>query len=196
MSEFWNERYSAEEYIYGLEANDFLKNELANIQAGNILLPCEGEARNAVYCAKNNWKVSAFDFSEVAVAKGNKLAKEMNVEIDYIHSDWQSYKNDNKFDVVGIVFAHLPQKDRIVFLKKMMNFLKPGGILILEYFHKNQINNNSGGPKNIDMLYKIEEAKVDFADYEIMKANHVTRELSEGAYHDGIAETVQVVVRK
>lgn len=196
MSEFWDERYSAEEYIYGLEPNNFLKNELANIQAGNVLLPCEGEGRNAVHCAKNDWKVSAFDYSEVAVAKGNKLAKEMNVEIDYIHSDWQSYSNDIKFDVVGIVFAHFSQNDRIEFHKKMMNFLKPGGILIAEYFHKNQINYNSGGPKNIEMLYTIEELKQDFSEYEIIKMNHVTRELSEGAYHEGKAETVQLVVKK
>lgn len=196
MKEFWDERYSAEEYIYGTEANDFLKNELLNIQAGNILLPCEGEGRNAVFCAKNDWKVSAFDYSDVAVKKGIKLAKSMNLEIDYIHSDWQSYKNDNKFDVVGIVFAHFHPEDRIEFHKKMMNFLKPGGILIAEYFHKNQINYNSGGPKNIDMLYTIEELRSDFSEYEIIKLEHLSRKIFEGPHHSGVAETVQVVIKK
>ena len=172
------------------------KQKLKKLEKGSILLPCEGEGRNAVYCAQNNWKVSCFDSSEVAVKKGLNLAKSRNVEIDYKFADWNDYQNDNLFDVVGVVFAHFLPHDRKEFHKKMMNFLKPGGILIAEYFHKNQMNNNSGGPKNIDMLYTIEELKEDFAEFEILKLNHTKRKLSEGAHHEGEAETVQVVVRR
>lgn len=196
MKEFWDERYSSDEYIYGLEPNDFLKEEISNLQAGDILLACEGEGRNAIYCAKNNWKVAAFDYSEVAVEKGLKFANSMNVEIDYIQSDWQAYKIDKKFDVVAVIFGHFSPSDRIEFHKKMMNYLKPGGLFIAEYFHKEQINYNSGGPKNIDMLYTIEELQQDFFGYEIIKMNKITRELSEGQHHKGRAETVQMVVKK
>ena len=31
---FWNERYAAEEYAYGTEPNDFLKQELDRLKPG------------------------------------------------------------------------------------------------------------------------------------------------------------------
>ena len=42
----------------------FLLNRLVNYTAGNIILPAEGEGRNAAYAASLGWKVSAFDTSD------------------------------------------------------------------------------------------------------------------------------------
>jgi hypothetical protein len=39
---FWNERYGQQEFVYGTEPNAFLKEQLAKLPAGKILLPCEG----------------------------------------------------------------------------------------------------------------------------------------------------------
>ena len=54
MKEFWNERFSSEEYIYGTEPNLFFKSELDKRTPGDLLMPAEGEGRNAVY-AVNLW---------------------------------------------------------------------------------------------------------------------------------------------
>ena len=67
MKEFWNERYAEPEFAYGVLPNDFFKNQLDKLKPGSILLVCEGEGRNAVYAAKNGWKVEAFDSSEQAM---------------------------------------------------------------------------------------------------------------------------------
>jgi len=63
MKEFWNERYAKNEFIYGTEPNEFFRKELEILPAGKIILPCDGEGRNAVFAAKLGWKVNAFDFS-------------------------------------------------------------------------------------------------------------------------------------
>lgn len=60
MSKFWNERYDTNLYIYGVEPNHFFKETILQLPAGNILLPAEGEGRNAVFAAKIGWKVEAF----------------------------------------------------------------------------------------------------------------------------------------
>lgn len=60
---FWDERYKEKEYVYGISPNEFLKKELLKLKVGSILLPCEGEGRNAVFAAKNGWNVFAFDSS-------------------------------------------------------------------------------------------------------------------------------------
>jgi len=60
----WNHRYADSECIYGTKPNDFFKQELDILVPGKILLPAEGEGRNAVYAAEKGWIVSAFDQSD------------------------------------------------------------------------------------------------------------------------------------
>jgi hypothetical protein len=49
MKVMWEQRYAAEEYAYGEEANAFFKTRLDRLPArGRLLLPAEGEGRNAL----------------------------------------------------------------------------------------------------------------------------------------------------
>ena len=57
----WNERYSKEEFAYGEEPNQYLKEQLEKLAVGKILFAAEGEGRNGVYAAKLGWNVFAFD---------------------------------------------------------------------------------------------------------------------------------------
>ena len=58
-----DQRYENPEYVYGVEPNQYLKEQLEKLKPGNILFPAEGEGRNSVYAAQLGWKVSAFDLS-------------------------------------------------------------------------------------------------------------------------------------
>ena len=73
MKEFWNDRYAKETYVYGTSPNAFFKEQLRLLDVGTILLPAEGEGRNAVYAAKLGWDVYAFDYSAHAHHKAIKL---------------------------------------------------------------------------------------------------------------------------
>ncbi len=81
--DFWNERYAEDKYAYGIEPNDFVKQELQKLKPGKILFPAEGEGRNAVYAAQLGFDVYAFDPSEEGRRKALKLARENNVNINY-----------------------------------------------------------------------------------------------------------------
>ncbi|EMM82692.1 thiopurine S-methyltransferase domain protein [Leptospira interrogans str. 2002000626] len=59
----WNERYNKEEFAFGEQPNEYLKEQLEKLKIGTILFPAEGEGRNAVFAAKLGWNVSAFDIS-------------------------------------------------------------------------------------------------------------------------------------
>jgi hypothetical protein len=59
MNNFWDERYADEEYVYGTTPNQYFKQELEKLTPGKILLPGEGEGRNAVFAATQGWKVTA-----------------------------------------------------------------------------------------------------------------------------------------
>ncbi|MCX7998787.1 MAG: methyltransferase domain-containing protein, partial [Leptospiraceae bacterium] len=108
--EFWNERYSLEEYVYGESPNIYFKEKLDSLPKGKILLPCEGEGRNAVHAAQKGFEVFAFDQSEVAQKKAFKLANKYGVKINYDVYEMESanYK-EQSFDVLGLIFAHFPK---------------------------------------------------------------------------------------
>ena len=189
---FWDERYSAPHYVYGTEPNEYFKEELQKLTAGKLLLPGEGEGRNAVYAAKNGWIVFANDFSIQAREKALKLAKENGVEINYevFPADEAEYP-ENEFDAAALIFVHFPPTKRKKVHKAVIRSLKPGGVLIIEAFSKKQIKNSSGGPKDEEALYMLEDFQEDFEALrtELLKEKHI--ELREGAFHTGPADVIR-----
>ena len=78
IKEQWDNRYSADDYIYGIEPNSYFKSIIDSLKPGSLLLPGEGEGRNAVYAASKGWKVTAYDISTEGRKKAMALAKANN----------------------------------------------------------------------------------------------------------------------
>ena len=196
-AEFWNARYSEEGFAYGQTPNEFFKEQIDKLPVGKILFPCEGEGRNAAYAAALGWEVEAFDISEVGKQKAIDLAASFNAKINYeICNVADANFEDNTFDAIVLIYSHLPETLRMELHGKIKNWLKPDGVVILEAYNPLQLNNNSGGPKDLDMLYSIETLMSDFhgIHFEILEEKQV--ELNEGKYHIGIADVVRFVGRK
>jgi len=152
MNNFWNERYAEKVFAYGIEPNQFYKEQLANLPKGKILFAAEGEGRNAVYAAQHGFEVSAFDSSVEGKNKAESLAEEKNVAISYTVSGLEDVDfPENYFDVIVLVYAHFPYEIRKKYHQKLVSFLKPNGSIIFEAFGKEQLNYTSGGPKQLDM---------------------------------------------
>ncbi len=197
MNNFWNERYSTSEFAYGQAPNDFVVEQLAKLHPGKILFPAEGEGRNAVYAATCGWKVTAFDPSTAGKKKAELLASKNNVEIDYQIAAFEDADfAENSFDCIALIYAHLPAPLRISAHKKLTTYLKPGGKLLLESFSKKQINYNTGGPKNIDMLFSEEELREDFSNFSELKITETETLLNEGPFHQGLASVIRCIATK
>ena len=197
MKAFWNQRYQQAEYVYGVTPNLFFKEELDKLNPGNIILPCEGEGRNAVYAASKGWNVSAFDMSEAGKEKASLLAKQNNATIHYTVSDVMAIEYDPLHaDILVLIFAHFPPEIRTAAHRKMIDWVKPGGKIIIEAFNPLQLNNSSGGPKDISMLYTIEMLQEDFKDLNIESIEYKKIILNEGAFHQGEADVIQMIASK
>jgi hypothetical protein len=197
MREFWNERYAQEEFIYGTEPNEFLRQTLELLPIGKIILPCDGEGRNAVFAAKLGWEVNAFDYSPSAKEKAKALAKQQGVNPVFEVADIleKDFKEDSA-DVVALIYAHFPADLRKIAHLKAVKWLKLGGKLILEAFNPMQMENSSGGPKNIEMLYTEDMLREDFKDLKIEKLEILETTLAEGEFHKGKADIIRVVAIK
>ncbi|MBN8824201.1 MULTISPECIES: bifunctional 2-polyprenyl-6-hydroxyphenol methylase/3-demethylubiquinol 3-O-methyltransferase UbiG [unclassified Spirosoma] len=195
--EFWNARYQDPAYIYGVEPNAFFKECLDALNPGRLLLPAEGEGRNAVYAARMGWAVDAFDQSIIAREKALQLAAEACTTIHYETSTLQAFSAPaNTYDLVGLIYAHVPSAERRQVHQQLVLTLKPSGYLVLEAFHKDQLGRGSGGPKDPDMLYSQADLLDDFSELEILKIEETYVDLHEGAYHNGLACVVRLMARK
>ena len=93
----------------------------------------EGEGRNAVFTAQNGYTVVAFDYSESAKNKAIMLAKEQNVELDYLVSDVMELPFEpESFDAIVFIFGHFPAVFRKQAHQKLVSFLKPKGKILFE----------------------------------------------------------------
>jgi SAM-dependent methyltransferase len=191
MQNMWDERFSAKEYVYGEAPNVFFAEQLDKLIPGIIILPCEGEGRNAVYPASRGWQVKAFDSSEAGKSKALQLAHKKGVHIEYtIINAADAQYPEASADVVAFVFAHFPPAIRKSVHQKALSWLRPGGKIILQAFNPLQLQNNSGGPKDITMLYTIEMLKEDFAGLNIELLYTGRIKLDEGKYHQGMADII------
>lgn len=202
MTNQWDQRYATEEYVYGTEPNVFFKSQIEKISPGKVLMVAEGEGRNAVYAAQLGWQVVAFDISSVGKEKADKLAASKAVEIDYQVGEFAQLEFEaGAFDAVAVIFAHFSVDQKIKYLQRLVEYLKPGGLIIFEGYDKAQLNyrksnNSQGGPANIDALYSVDELQQVFTGLEIILLRDEEVELQEGSLHTGVSRVVRFVGRK
>lgn len=194
MSSFWDERFNSETFVYGTKPNQFIKDQ-SDLIAPNSSVLClaEGEGRNAVFLAKLGHRVTAVDYSPVALAKSNKLACDLGVEIKTDRCDLTCFVPTEKYDAITTTFLHLPYSEAKKLFRKSIGFLKKGGVFIGEFFSTKQMELSSGGPRNIDMLYTTE--LFEGLDAEIIYLNEEVVHLNEGDGHRGEASVIRVVLR-
>lgn len=194
----WNSRFKTETYVYGKEPNVFLKefHEKLNI-SGDALAIAEGEGRNAVYLAEQGMNVTAWDYAESGIDKTNRLANERDVRVstelvDLNEANW----SEAKWDEIVCVFGHFPSKLREKTLQGVEKAVKPGGYFLTEVYSQHQLPYQSGGPQDLDFLYKPEEFLKQFAGWRIVHlfVGEVVR--NEGELHNGLSHVIQFVGQK
>ena len=194
--EFWNERYKEKVFAYGLQANDFLQ-EQSFPEGSKILCLAEGEGRNGVFLAEQGHDVTCVDYSEEGIKKMNQLAEMKGVQIHTVCADLNEFEfKENTWDGIVIIFGHLPSALREKVHGQFYKALKPGGKLVLEAYHKTQLNYKTGGPMTETMLYSDEELRADFHEFKHLQINQLEREVHEGEFHFGNAAVIQVIAEK
>ncbi len=192
---FWDQRFAEEGFAYGEEPNRFLREQLDLLAPGSLLLPAEGEGRNAVWAATRGWEVHAFDTSSVGRDKALATARRKGVEITYeLRSAADPLLDlEGGFDAAGLVFMHLPPEVRRTAHRAVARCLRPGGTLVLEAFSTEQLERGTGGPRDLELLYRTEALKADFAGLEIHTLERRDVRLDEGRYHLGVANVVRML---
>ncbi len=198
----WEDRYRNEEYAFGKEPNDFLREQLPLLKPGKILFPADGEGRNSVYAASLGWQVSAFDISGEGRKKALQLAAERGVTIDYQVGELSTlHFSQAPFDAMALIYAHFPAPIRSGLHRELAALLRPGAHIVFEAFSKRHLtyvtqNERVGGPRELPMLFSEEEVRRDFPDFEFLFLKEEIIHLREGIYHEGEGAVIRFVARK
>lgn len=192
----WNEVYSGDDYYYGTSPNDFLAEHIGKL-SGRVLSLAEGEGRNAVFMAEQGLDVWAVDGSETGLAKARTLAASRNVNFDTEVADLNDFVPPaGSIQGAVSIFAHLPGAARRQLHQRVEQALQPGGIFLLEGYSQAQLPRSTGGPKNPDMLFSLDELLKDFSNSDMLLGQEIEREVLEGRGHTGVASVVQLIMRK
>ena len=195
----WNERFGAEEYIFGTAPNEFLASQKTRLKRGQrALCVADGEGRNSVWLAEQGLEVVAFDFSPVAVEKARRLARSRGVEVRYEVAgvcEWPW--PESEFDLVAAIFVQVadPAMRRFMF-ERMIGALKPGGLVLIEGYTPAQLKYATGGPKQVDQLYTEDLLREAFGALQILELRAYEAELNEGTRHTGMSAVIDLVARK
>jgi len=137
------------------------------------------------------------DGSLVGLEKAQALARSMKVEIDTELADLSLYEPPEKyFESVVSISAHLPSDVRNRLYPLVERALKPGGVFILEEYSISQLDRDTGGPKDVDLLTTITDLESLFPNCDSILSHEVEREVSEGVHHTGLSSVIQFVTQK
>ena len=196
---FWDERYAADEYLFGTTPNAFLAREVHRLTPGSrVLAVADGEGRNSVFLAQHGHRVVATDVSERALDKARALAERRGVQVEYQQADLAEWEwPAEAFDaVVGIFIQFAGPQLRADIFDGIHRSLKPGGLLLLEGYREEQLGYGTGGPPNSENLYTEDGLRRAFSTWEIELLDAYDAEIEEGIGHSGKSALIDLIARK
>jgi 2-polyprenyl-3-methyl-5-hydroxy-6-metoxy-1,4-benzoquinol methylase len=196
--QFWDSRYQQNILAYGNSPNEFLVKSAKYLRPGSrILAAGDGEGRNGIWLAGKGLEVWAVDFSRIGLKKAKKLAVSHGCKIRFICADLSEWKwPPDFFQVIVVIFVHFPPGQREQIHHAMISSLMPGGMVILQCFHQDQLKYDSGGPREVEMLYTLEMLKDDFRGMKFIHWEESETDLQEGNFHAGKAAVINAVIQK
>lgn len=193
----WEARYADDEYVFGTEPNDFLREHVGDLPTGPVLCLAEGEGRNAVFLAEQGFPVSSVDLSDAGVAKTRRLAAARGVTVDAVQGDLAVVDlGRERWSAVVSIFAHVPPAVRRDLYRRVADALVPGGVLLVEAYTPDQIGRGTGGPPTPDLTPSLADLRAELAGLELLHAVELVRPVLEGPGHTGDGAVVQVIARR
>jgi SAM-dependent methyltransferase len=172
----WDERYAAAELVWGAPPNRWVAEELTGAPPGRAVDLACGEGRNALWLATQGWRVTAIDFSPVAIEKARAL--DVRGLVDWVVGDVTSYRAEPA-DLVLVCYLQLPAAERRAVLRSAADALAPGGMLLVVAHDSRNLTDGTGGPQEPRVLYTAHDAvgDLDGTGLAIERAGEVLREV-------------------
>jgi SAM-dependent methyltransferase len=154
----WDERHAAGDFE-GDGPNPTLVLAVSGQPAGRSLELAAGSGTNAVWLAQQGWQTTAVDWSPVGLANGRAKASAPRVEVEWLERDLFTWSPPSRaFDLVVIVYLHLPPEERRPVYSCAAAAVAPGGRLVVVGHDRLNAMQGEGGPPDPERLFTAAES--------------------------------------
>jgi SAM-dependent methyltransferase len=103
------------------------------------------------------------------------------VEVDWVNADLLEWRSAPRaFDLVAVMFLHLPRDERRPVYEAAAEAVAPGGRLLVVGHDRTNLMEGAGGPQDPEVLFTPSEIAADLAGFAVETAETVTRDLGDG----------------
>jgi 2-polyprenyl-3-methyl-5-hydroxy-6-metoxy-1,4-benzoquinol methylase len=173
----WNERYAAQPLLWNVDPGPFLGGEVGELDPGHALDLGAGEGRTALWLAERGWRVTAVDFSDVALERGRRRARSAGVPdaVEWVCADLAGFDpTGGVYDLVLMMFVHLPAPERRRLLRLAAACLAPGGVVLCVGYDRSHVADGQGGPRDPAVLFTPEALVDDLEGLRVERAERIT----------------------
>ena len=166
--QMWDERYAANDAVWSRTPNVWVEQVTSGLMPGNALDLAAGEGRNGLWLAENGWDATAVDFSQVALDRAATWAAQRLGDgpgrLITVVADLLEYRPTSTFDLVLVVYLHLPAAQRRKVLRQAAApAVGPGSLLLVVAHDSTNLTDGVGGPQDPGVLYTAQDVADDIA---------------------------------
>lgn len=199
----WDLRYEQSELVWSATPNIWVQQLTEDLPTGRALDLAAGEGRNALWLAARGWQVTAVDFSQVALQRARMLAsKQLGSDagrLATLIADVEIWAPQTRsYDLVLVVYLHLPEQKRRSILRAAAEAVAPGGTLLVVGHDLENLTSGHGGPQDPAVLYRPDEivADIEPAHLVIVRGETVSRSVTDGQGRPAKALDALVMARR
>jgi SAM-dependent methyltransferase len=190
--DIWNDRYAERDLVWSAEPNRFLVAEAADLVPGTALDLGAGEGRNSLWLAERGWRVTAVDFSDVALSKGRRMADDRGLDIEWVVADLGVYIPPvQAFDFVIEFYVQLAAPLRREIWRRAADAVAPDGTLLIVGHDLTNLEHGCGGPQNPAALFTPDDVVEAIEGLDVVRATRVDRPVNDQVAIDALVRAVR-----
>lgn len=180
----WDERYAASPLIWSAGPNELFAELTSDLTPGRALDVACGEGRTALWLAARGWQVSAMDFSGTGIDKGRQRADAEGMHVDWVVADVTTADLGRDYDLVAVLYLHLPGAQLSAVLARCAGALAPTGLLVVLGHDRTNLSDGVGGPQDPALLYDPDELAAAVPDLDVVRSERVLRPVKDATAID------------
>lgn len=182
----WDARYQDAPDPWGSDPNAVAAAKISGLTPARAVDLACGNGRNARWMASSGWRVTAVDFSAVAIAQAERADRARAVEWQV--GDATQWQPQAKVDLVLIAYLHLPSDQLATVLERAATWLAPGGRLLYLGHAAENLKVGTGGPQDPSLLPTVSDLARAVAGLRVLDLRHVLRPTGSGNAVDVLCE--------
>ena len=178
----WNAKYLAQPDVWGTTpaarvVAEVTAAEDSGLAVGSAVDLACGDGRHARWLAAHGWRVSAVDFSEVAIdqARAKDTDEGRSGHVDWLVGDATTWSPGEEVDLVVIGFLHLDRDALAQVLRNAGGWLRPGGHLVYLGHAAENLARGVGGPQDPTVLPGVADLARGAEGLEVLSLRHDLR---------------------